>query len=122
MPHDAYRRLGIVSPTPLADFVLGDLHGRSCDPGFTQAVKQALERHGFRVAVNDPYEGQELVRQMGAPHENRHSLQVEIHRGLYMDEATREPLPQFDALRATLAQVLREIAAWVRERVPQARA
>lgn len=117
MPHDAYQRLGIDSPTPLADFVLGDLHGRSCEAGFTRAVMEALERQGFRVTVNDPYEGQELVRLVGAPHEQRHSLQVEIHRGLYMNEATREPLPQFDALQATLGRVLEEVAGYVRQRV-----
>jgi N-formylglutamate deformylase len=116
MPHNAYERLGIVSPAPLADFVLGDRHGTSCDADFVAVVKQALERHGYRVAVNDPYQGQELVRLMGRPHEGRHSLQIEVNRKLYMDEATREPNAGFDGLRADLGSVLEEIARYVRAR------
>jgi len=114
MPHNAYQRLGIDSPTPLADFVLGDLHGRSCSAEFVHTVKGALEAHGFRVAVNDPYEGQELVRLMGQPREGRHSLQIEVNRSLYMNERTREPNAHFDDVRLSLSSVLEEIARYVR--------
>ena len=114
MPHDAYRRLGIVTDKPLADFVLGDLHGRSCEPGFVHMVGKALQQQGFTVAVNDPYEGQELVRMMGRPAARKHSLQVEINRALYMNEATREPHPHFDSVREALAGVLDEVASYVR--------
>jgi N-formylglutamate deformylase len=116
MPSDAYQRLGIASPTPLADFVLGDRRGRSCDREFVALVKRAIEAHGYRVAVNDPYEGQELVRVMGEPAEHRHSLQIEVNRALYMDEATREPNAHFDDLRADLASVLEEVARHIRLR------
>ena len=116
MPHDARERLGIVSPAPLADFVLGDLRGRSCDPEFLLLVQQAIEAHGYRVDVNDPYAGQELVRVMGEPREGRHSLQIEINRSLYMNEATREPNAHFEHLRADLASVLEEVARYVRMR------
>ena len=44
-----------------------------------------------RVAINDPYKGVEIVRKHGRPAERRHSLQIEIKRTLYMDEATLEP-------------------------------
>lgn len=37
---------------------------------------------------NHPYKGVELVRRQGRPDANRHSIQVEINRRLYMDEAT----------------------------------
>jgi N-formylglutamate deformylase len=117
MPSNAYDRLGIRSPHPLADFVLGDLHGRSCDAGFTARVKQALEARGYRVAVNDPYEGQELVRVVGAPAQRRHSLQIELKRSLYMDETTREPGPRFEALQRDLSAVLDEVSAYVREQL-----
>lgn len=120
MPHNAYQRLGIESPTPLADFVLGDLYGKSCDAEFVQAVKRALETHGFRVAVNDPYEGQELVRLMGDPAAGRHSLQIEINRSLYMDERTREPHAHFDDLRHSLSSVLEEIARYIRAKTGKA--
>ncbi|KQV92789.1 N-formylglutamate amidohydrolase [Rhizobacter sp. Root1221] len=117
MPHDAYERLGVSSATPLADFVLGDRHGTSCDPEFVEVVAQALAAHGFRVSLNDPYSGQELVRLAGDPARKRHSLQVEINRSLYMDETTREPNAHFEDVRESLASVLEEIARYVRLRV-----
>ncbi len=118
MPHDAYQRLGIVSPTPLADFVLGDRGGTSCDAEFLAVVKQAIEAHGYRVAVNDPYVGQELVRLMGRPHEGRHSLQIEINRALYLDESTREPGAGFDKVQADLSEVIEAVAGYVRLKSP----
>lgn len=114
MPSNAYARLGLPADRPLADFVLGDLNGRSCDPGFRDAVSQVMREHGYRVAINDPYEGQELVRVHGRPAEQRHSLQIEVNRALYMDEATREPHQGFERLRADIASMLVEIARFVR--------
>ena len=42
---------------------------------------------GYRVKVNDPYKGVELVRAYSDPKAGRHSLQIEINKRLYMDEA-----------------------------------
>jgi len=53
---------------------------------------------------------------MGEPAEYRHSLQIEVNRALYMDEATREPNAHFDDLRADLASVLEEVARHIRLR------
>ena len=56
----------------------------------------------------------QLIAQIGQPALNRHSLQVEIRRPLYMDEASRE---RNEALRADLTDVLSQTAAYVRERI-----
>lgn len=117
MPSNAYERLGLPAHQRLADFVLGDLHGRSCDTALRECVRQVMQEHGYRVSVNDPYEGQELVRVHGRPAVHRHSLQVEVNRALYMDEATREPHEGFERLRADIASMLVEVARFVRERV-----
>ncbi len=71
-----------------ADFVLGDRDGTTCAPAFTRIVASVLEDIGYSVAINDPYKGVEIVRRHGRPAENRHSLQVEVNRRLYMDEET----------------------------------
>lgn len=67
-----------------SDIVLGDLDGRSCDPDFTRVVRAAFEAHGLRVTMNEPYKGAQLVTTYGRPHENRHSLQVELNKALYL--------------------------------------
>ncbi|MBT6273176.1 MAG: N-formylglutamate amidohydrolase [Chromatiales bacterium] len=68
------------------DFCLGDRYGRTCAPAFTELAASTLRAMGFRVAINDPYAGAELVSRYGAPTQGRHSLQIEINRALYMDE------------------------------------
>src|SRR3546814_18009303 len=72
------------------DMVIGDLEGQSCDPAFTAFVAGRLRALGYSVAVNHPYKGAEIIRAHGRPAEGRHSLQIEMKRALYMDEATSE--------------------------------
>jgi N-formylglutamate amidohydrolase len=101
---------------PRADFVLGDRDGTTCDPGFTEFVRATLVSMGYEVAVNDPYKGVELVRAYSDPDAGRHSLQVEINKKLYMDEATRAKHEGFDRLQANLGALLRAIAEFIARR------
>jgi len=97
-----------------ADFVLGDRDGTTCDPAFTRAVALALKNVGYDVAINDPYKGVELVRKHGRPDENRHSLQIEVNRRLYMDEITLAPNDGYAKLERDLERLLAEVASFVR--------
>lgn len=117
MPDDAYQRLGRTSPTPLADFVLGDRDGSTCDPDVVDLVAATLRGFGYTVAVNDPYKGVELIGRIGRPALGRHSLQVEIRRPVYMDEATREPNAHFETLRSHLSHLTGTLAARIRARL-----
>ena len=114
MPADSYKGLGIRTDKTLADFVLGDRDGTTAAPAFTQMVAQALRSRGFSVAINDPFKGVALISRLGRPAQHRHSLQIELHRGLYLDEATCERSAGFGALQAALAGVAQDIAAYVR--------
>jgi N-formylglutamate deformylase len=71
-----------------ADFVIGDRDGSTADPSLSQKICEHLRAFGYSVDYNHPYKGVELVRRHGKPAEHRHSIQVEINRKLYMDEAT----------------------------------
>lgn len=51
---------------------------------------------------NKPYKGVELVRRHGDPSRQRHSIQVEINRKLYMNEETLEITEGFAALQKSL--------------------
>ena len=84
--------------------------------GVHRLIETALRAKGYTVARNDPW-GVQLIAQIGQPALNRHSLQVEIRRPLYMDEASRERNEGFEALRADLTDVLSQTAAYVRERI-----
>lgn len=116
MPNNAYERLQIQSPDPLADFVLGDRDGTTCEPEFVALVEQQLRARGYSVARNNPYKGVQLIAKIGQPARNQHSLQVEIRRPVYMDEITRERNANFQAVQQDLTGVLQAIASYLRER------
>ena len=96
---------------------LGDRDGTTCEAAFTHRVAEAFSARGYEVAINRPYKGVELVRAHSDPAQGRHSLQVEINRKLYMDEASFERLPRFARLRIDLARIIEELAAWTRARL-----
>lgn len=89
-----------------ADFVLGDRDGTTCEPGFTAHVRDFLVGLGYDVKVNDPYKGVELVRAYSNPGAGRHSLQLEVNKRVYMNEATRERHAGFDRLQAHLTSLV----------------
>ena len=99
-----------------AEFVLGDRDGTTCEPEFTAFVATTLSAMGYEVAINDPYKGVELVRKHGRPAERRHSLQIEINRRLYMDEASLARSTGFGALQADLVRLIEALADYVRAR------
>jgi N-formylglutamate amidohydrolase len=101
---------------PRADFVLGDRDGSTCGSELTTFVRDFLTKRGYDVRVNDPYKGVELVRRHGRPRENRHSLQIEVNRKLYMDEESFERNANFPRLQTDLDALVAALAAFVRER------
>jgi N-formylglutamate deformylase len=89
-----------------ADFVIGDRDGSTADPRLSRRVCDFLRSLGYSVEYNHPYKGVELVRRYGAPAGNRHSIQIEVNRGLYMDETTLEMSAGFGKLRADLQSLV----------------
>ena len=92
------------------DFVVGDRDGTTACAALSQRICSILREMGYNVAYNHPYKGVELVRRYGAPERQRHSIQLELNRKLYMDEATLEPRAGFEALRANLRELVQELA------------
>jgi len=101
---------------PRADFVLGDLDGKACDAEFREVVRATLVDLGYRVALNRPFKGAELVTRYSDPLAERHSLQIEVNRGLYMDERRVEKTDDFGRLKADIDRLIATIAAYVRDR------
>jgi N-formylglutamate deformylase len=94
-----------------ADFVIGDRDGTTALPALSQRVCDVLRGFGYSVEYNHPYKGVELVRRYGKPATQRHSIQVEVNRKLYMDEDTLEPNAGFGPLRAHLRQLVEALLA-----------
>src|SRR5207344_589244 len=94
------------------DIVIGDLEGKSADPAFVACAADTLRGMGYRVNINDPYKGAQLIRAYSNPEGNRHSIQIEVNRALYLDEVRFEPHQGFDKLAGNFETLIRTLAAF----------
>ncbi|MHB8287067.1 MAG: N-formylglutamate amidohydrolase [Caulobacteraceae bacterium] len=92
------------------DMVLGDLFGASCTPAFSNLVDRELRNLGYEVARNAPYAGGYTTEFYGAPRQQVQVLQIEINRGLYLDETRLEPNAGFEGLKADIATLSASLA------------
>lgn len=94
-----------------ADIVIGDRFGTSAAPFFVDAVEDALRGRGYRVGRNRPYAGGFITEHYGNPANAIHAVQIEINRGLYMDERTLTKTTGFTALQSDLEGMMADLAA-----------
>ena len=66
---------------------------------------------GYAVSRNKPYAGGFITEHYGRPAKGLHALQIEVNRGLYMDETRTERHAGFDRLAADLAKFVRDLTA-----------
>lgn len=99
------------------DFVLGDRDGTTAEAGFTESVARFLRDKGYEVAINDPYKGMELIRANGDPAQDRHSMQIEVNRRLYMDEISREPNKGYADLQATFSSLSAHLNTYIQDQL-----
>jgi N-formylglutamate amidohydrolase len=92
------------------DAALGDRFGRSCAGDLVHAVEALLKAAGLKVARNRPYAGGTITGRHGRPEFGRHALQLELRRGLFMNEATHVPNAGFAVLRQVLGELPRALA------------
>jgi N-formylglutamate amidohydrolase len=119
MPAAAARTLGQsgdIAGGAVCDLVLGDRFGAACSPKITALVEAEFEAMGYRVARNAPYAGGYTTEFYGRPQARRHALQVEINRGLYLDEASLEPHEGYFRLKGDLERVFAALSALARDR------
>ena len=74
-----------------ADMVLGDCFASTCSEKIVSLVETTLAGRGYQVVRNKPFAGGFTTRHYGRPAQGLHTLQIEINRGLYMDEAAIKP-------------------------------
>lgn len=99
------------------DVVVSDGRGASADPVLTGWAAEWFRHEGLSAQVNDPYTGGDLVRTFGAPGQGRHSVQIELNRALYLDEAAFARGPRFGEVRALCARFVQALSARVRAEI-----
>lgn len=95
--------------TVSTDFVIGDRFGSSCAPVIAQTIVETLTSLGFRVARNKPYAGGFITEHYGRPDKGIHAVQIEINRGLYMNERTLVPNAGFNMVIDALCEVMDQL-------------
>ena len=96
---------------PRADVVLGDRYGTSCTGMVGDVVEATLRELGYAVSRNKPYAGGFITEHYGNPAAGLHAIQLEVNRGLYMDERRYERRPAFATLAAHFEVLAERLAA-----------
>ncbi|MEH8017492.1 N-formylglutamate amidohydrolase [Rheinheimera muenzenbergensis] len=97
-----------------ADIVVGNRDGQSADGRFTALVVDSFRALGYNVSLNYPYKGGYLTHCFANRNQHRHSIQIEINRQLYMDEANFCRHQGFTGLQQHLLQVSTILADYIR--------
>ncbi|MBO6538035.1 MAG: N-formylglutamate amidohydrolase [Rhizobiaceae bacterium] len=91
------------------DFIIGDRFGASASAALTEHAIGILSEMGYTVAHNKPYAGGFITEHYGRPARGLHALQVEVNRGLYMNERTYEKTGGYAALASNLTRFAAEL-------------
>jgi N-formylglutamate amidohydrolase len=87
------------------DIVIGDRFGAACDQRLVRMVRDAFHKRGYEVQMNRPYAGGYITEHHGRPAYGTHALQIEINRGLYLDERKLIPASGYGALKSDLEAI-----------------
>lgn len=93
------------------DIVLGDRDGTSCNIHLRKHIQKIFTDMGYRVAVNTPYKGAEILRRFGKPAEGVHAVQIEISKALYLDEFGNKIDNKFNLLKTNIQKFVDDICA-----------
>jgi N-formylglutamate amidohydrolase len=66
---------------------------------------------GYTVAHNKPYAGGFITEHYGRPARRLHALQIEVNRGLYLNERTFQKTAGFNALAEDLTRFSADLMA-----------
>ncbi|GAB5463491.1 MAG: N-formylglutamate amidohydrolase [Hoeflea alexandrii] len=97
------------------DIIIGDRYGASAAHDLSRAAVSFLSGLGYHVVRNKPYAGGFITEHYGRPSRGLHALQIEVNRGLYVDEARLEKTSGFDVLKADLTEFAGQMMDHVRE-------
>lgn len=95
------------------DFIIGDRYGTSSSAELSRTAVALLEDLGFSVVRNKPYAGGFITEHYGRPARGLHALQIEINRGLYIDETSLKKKASFPKLAHALGVFVQGLAAHV---------
>ncbi len=105
MPSEALRAAPRVRGQ-MPQVVLGDRFGASAARQVAAETQAAFEAEGFIVARNAPFAGGYITQRYGRPSRGLHAIQIELDRGLYLDEKRIKPGKDFGSVADRLRRVI----------------
>ena len=108
MPHEAI--LNASSSFRTSQIVLGDRYGATCAPEIINDLIKLISKNGLRASRNIPFSGAYIVQKYGSPGLNRHAIQLEIDRSIYMDERKIQKIEKFHKLKNKLQNIMRDFS------------
>jgi N-formylglutamate amidohydrolase len=93
------------------DFIIGDRFGTSAAPALVERAISILVSMGYAVGHNRPYAGGFITEHYGRPAAGLHALQIEVNRGLYMNERTFQKTSGFESLVRDLTRFIADLIA-----------
>lgn len=96
----------LMQDTAKIDFCLGTLFEQSCPAEMHDIFKQQLEEDGYNVADNCPYSGAYITFNYCQPRKGIYTMQMEINRGLYMNERVYKKNNAFSMLSDNICKAI----------------
>ncbi len=109
MPSEALRAAPRVRGQ-VPNVVLGDRFGAAAARHIIAETQEAFEEQGFSVVRNAPFAGGYITQRYGRPARGLHAVQIEIDRGLYLDQRKVCPGREFDRVHDRLRQVIARLS------------
>ena len=93
----------------LPDFVVGNLNGTSASKEFSDLIVFVLNQYGFTYSMNTPYAGGFITEFHGKPSDQKHAIQIEINRNLYLQENHKISNKAANQLSEVLNKIIQSI-------------
>ncbi|MGI9523083.1 MAG: N-formylglutamate amidohydrolase [Hyphomicrobiaceae bacterium] len=90
-------------------FVIGDRYGTSCGARITRSLRDILRLQGHHAQLNRPYAGGFITEYYGRPNHAIHAVQIEINRGLYLNEGSLARSEAFCRFLQIMTEIIERI-------------
>ncbi len=100
----------IMNESNALDFCVCNLFGESCPDEISQKIFQSLSEDNFRAEFNRPYAGAFITFNYCQPRKKIFTLQLEINRSLYMDEASYQKNANFQSVSSHVSNSVTSLA------------
>ena len=92
------------------DIVLSNNRNKSANPLITNILQKIFESYGYKVRINNPFEGGFITQHYGRPINHVNVIQIEINKKLYLfQEKFNIDMKKFNKLKNCFSDIIKYI-------------